>query len=535
MNTIKIFLIVSILFNLSISIELCIDVVHPTHVPIRDWWGILIDSLESWGVNIHLPDTSYEWGPDYISCCDKIWIIGEGCHAYEELQKISLIGHVKSGKPLSVYATTTFLFPGCTVNTIADLLEYNKWNTTVKISYRPATPPNYVTKDFLNYPLLNGIDSLTFGSMETYVKCGNNCYPLVFGSDYYNYKFIYVAISYPFIYDTNCSYITVLYGFHMWENCEFGGEHWNYDDFKLTKNILLAPNRFDFPCPVPKLYQISVTSIPHCANPGDTVRICGRNLWRGKTESLGGDIEIYIGATEPVPHEYDTIVIPIRYSQDYTGDSTWLEFIMPDLPPGTYHIRLGHKAITFYAGEITVPCTMHADIFPDCADPGDVITISGENLVEPISITVGDSVVSAVSYSDDRSKVSFRCPWLPRGRYRVNLSWHDMFIASGTIEIPCPHRCERFPNPITPNFDAINDFAQFEFDGIFVKPARIHIFDIHGHEIRTIDVPTGLSAKQHARWDGTDDGGNPVPEGVYIYTIEVAGEVVCEGTITVAR
>ena len=154
MNIIKIFLIVSILFNLSISIELCIDVIHPTHVPIRDWWGILIDSLESWGANIHLPDTSYEWGPDYISCCDKIWIIGEGCHAYEELQKISLIGHVKSGKPLSVYATTTFLFPGCTVNTIADLLEYDKWNTTVKILYQPPTPQYYVTKDFLNYPLL---------------------------------------------------------------------------------------------------------------------------------------------------------------------------------------------------------------------------------------------------------------------------------------------------------------------------------------------------------------------------------------------
>ena len=96
------------------------------------------------------------------------------------------------------------------------------------------------------------------------------------------------------------------------------------------------------------------------------------------------------------------------------------------------------------------------------------------------------------------------------------------------------NRCKSFPNPITPNFDAINDFAQFEFDGIFVKPALIHIFDIHGHEVRTIDVPAGLSAKQHARWDGTDDGGNPVPEGVYIYTIEVAGEVVCEGTVTVA-
>ena len=95
--------------------------------------------------------------------------------------------------------------------------------------------------------------------------------------------------------------------------------------------------------------------------------------------------------------------------------------------------------------------------------------------------------------------------------------------------------CYSFPNPITPNADNINDYVQFHFGEIFVKPARIHIFGIHGHEIRTIDVPAGLSAKQHARWDGTDDGGNPVPEGVYIYTIEVADEIVCEGTITIAR
>ena len=95
--------------------------------------------------------------------------------------------------------------------------------------------------------------------------------------------------------------------------------------------------------------------------------------------------------------------------------------------------------------------------------------------------------------------------------------------------------CNDYPDPFTPNSDVINDYVQFIFHYLRFRPAQIHIFDIHGHEIRTIDVPAGLSAKQRARWDGTDDGGNPVPEGVYIYTIEVAGEVVCEGTVTVAR
>jgi len=601
------------MFKILMSIELLINVVNSEHLPIGNNWSILIDSLRSWGANIDTI-TLYEWSPDTIFYYDKIFIIGEGYHLYTDNQKDALVNYVRSGKSLSIFIIDIFYrIPGIYDNTLVDLLECDKWNTTVNVLYQPYTFAPLITKNFLNFFLLDGIDSLTFSSIIAYMKCGNNCYPFVIGID--QNIFVFVAIIYPFIYNDSCSYITVLFGFHMWEDMEFGRPRWNHDNFELTKNILLAPSHFDFPCPVPEPYQISVISIPPCATPGDTVRIYGRNLWRGKTESLGGDIEIYIGATEPVPHEYDTIVIPIRYSQDYTGDSTWLEFIMPDLPPGTYPIRLGHKAITFDAGDIIVPCPIVAEIpecanpgdtvvvsgvnlipdivikiddiiiepinyalgydtieficpllppgdheisffwdtleifsgsilipcptasasFPECADPGDVITISGENLVEPISITVGDSVISAVSYSDDRSKVSFRCPWLPRGRYWVNLSWHDMSVASGTIEIPCPHRCERFPNPITPNFDAVNDFAQFEFDGIFVKPAQIHIFDIHGHEVRTIDVPAGLSAKQYARWDGTDDGGNPVPEGVYIYTIEVAGEIVCEGTVTVAR
>ena len=539
MNSVKVFLIIFTTFCLSISIELLFNVVQAGHLPIDSNWSVLIDSLESWGANVDTVEL-YKWSPDSIFCYDKVWIIGEGLEPFfSEAQMLSLINYVKSGKPISIFVIVGLPHRGA----LDDLVKDEKWSTTIRISsniYFGHTPGDiYISKmkNFLNFFLLRNVDSLTFVKYAK-VECGNNCYPFVvdFNTDYIgaastDYTLIRSAICYPFIKFNICSYITIQNGFHMWEDVEYHEPEWNHDNFELTKNILLAPSHFDFPCPVPEPYQISVTSIPPCANTGDTVRICGRNLWRGKTESLGGDIEIYIGATEMVPHDYDTLVIPIRYAPD----STWLEFIMPDLPPGTYPIRLGHKAITFYAGEITVPCPMHADIFPECADPGDVITISGENLVEPISITMGDSVVSAVSYSDDRSKVSFRCPWLPRGRYRVNLSWHDMFIASGTIEIPCPHRCERFPNPITPNFDAINDFAQFEFDGIFVKPAQIHIFDIHGHEIRTIDVPAGLSAKQHARWDGTDDGGNPVPEGVYIYTIEVAGEIVCEGTVTVAR
>ncbi|MCD6418021.1 gliding motility-associated C-terminal domain-containing protein [bacterium] len=95
--------------------------------------------------------------------------------------------------------------------------------------------------------------------------------------------------------------------------------------------------------------------------------------------------------------------------------------------------------------------------------------------------------------------------------------------------------CSRAPNPFTPNGDGVNDYCQFTFDGLGSESAVLRIFDIHSHEVRRIEVPAGLSAKQHARWDGRDNNGNPLPEGIYLYTIEVFGEVVCDGSVVIAR
>ena len=599
-------------------------------------WGVLFDSLRSWGARLTISTQPNNWNPSELDSYDVIWLIGSDLvpHPYNDSQKIFLQNRIKDCRKVILWIYGSTLSPE---DRFINILLDTNWETTVSISYYTSgVAPNYIASRIIfKFSFSEGIDSLMLYNPMV-VNCGNNCYPFIL-FEYNGIPYPAGVISYPYVNQNNCGYLLIMEGTDTWETYAYfppvNPDLSEWRMFRLPKNFLLnsiSEPDCRFPCSVPEPYQISVTSIPPCANPGDTVRICGRNLWRGKTESLGGDIEIYIGATEPVPHEYDTIVIPIRYSQDYTGDSTWLEFIMPDLPPGTYPIRLGHKAITFDAGDIIVPCPMVTEIpecanpgdtvivsgvnllpdiviqiddtiiepinyalgydtlefvcpslpagahdisffwdtleifsgsilipcpptieipecanpgdtvvvsgvnlfpdiviqigdliiepisyalgydtleficpsipsgahqisffwdtleifsgsilipcptasasFPECADPGDVVTISGENLIEPIRIVVGDSVVSAVSYSEDRSRVSFRCPWLPRGRYQVNLSWHDMFVASGTIEIPCPHRCERFPNPITPNFDAINDLRSSSSMGYLSNP-----------------------------------------------------------------
>jgi len=97
------------------------------------------------------------------------------------------------------------------------------------------------------------------------------------------------------------------------------------------------------------------------------------------------------------------------------------------------------------------------------------------------------------------------------------------------------HSCERFPNPFTPNADGVNDYVQFYYPDFFLEAGEILIFDSHERLVKRISVPTGGAAKVAARWDGTDEHGNPLPPGLYVYIITVRGELVCEGTVTLAR
>ena len=95
--------------------------------------------------------------------------------------------------------------------------------------------------------------------------------------------------------------------------------------------------------------------------------------------------------------------------------------------------------------------------------------------------------------------------------------------------------CSRMPNPFTPNSDEINDYCQFTFPGLLFKKANIFIYDKYGILVRDISITPGADAKQSARWDGKDYNGKNLPQGLYIYIVEVDGEIVCEGTVTIAR
>jgi flagellar hook assembly protein FlgD len=65
--------------------------------------------------------------------------------------------------------------------------------------------------------------------------------------------------------------------------------------------------------------------------------------------------------------------------------------------------------------------------------------------------------------------------------------------------------------------------------------AIIYIYNLHNIEVKKLTVSVESKAKYDAQWDGTDKHGNLLPEGLYIYLIIVDDNIVCEGTVTIAR
>ena len=114
-------------------------------------------------------------------------------------------------------------------------------------------------------------------------------------------------------------------------------------------------------------------------------------------------------------------------------------------------------------------------------------------------------------------------------------NWSESAVWWYFIEPAIP--CGIHPNPFTPNGDGFNDFVVFDYPYMFSERAELIIYDRWNREIWHSNIGPVNSFFSHSlrKWDGKDDSGSEVESGVYIYVIIVDGEVVCNGSVTVAR
>jgi len=84
------------------------------------------------------------------------------------------------------------------------------------------------------------------------------------------------------------------------------------------------------------------------------------------------------------------------------------------------------------------------------------------------------------------------------------------------------------PGVFTPNHDGINDRTAIVFrvsQVIGHAPLKVQVYDLAGRLKATLaDMPTE-SDSFRLEWDGRDDSGETVPPGLYVYRVELAGDV----------
>jgi len=86
-----------------------------------------------------------------------------------------------------------------------------------------------------------------------------------------------------------------------------------------------------------------------------------------------------------------------------------------------------------------------------------------------------------------------------------------------------------YPNPITPNEDGFNDYANFVVPDSISGSVTVKIYSITGSKVRE------FSGINHStlQWDGRDENGNMLRPGPYIYIVQSENKTLSNGTVTI--
>ncbi len=262
-------------------------------------------------------------------------------------------------------------------------------------------------------------------------------------------------------------------------------------------------------------------------NPSSLVVSLGSNIYSGSSLTFLGDTVLL-----PLPDMVhgDTLVVTVLEAEDILGNSieeevSW-SFVFDFMPPYVYILTPDSSVIT---DEDVISIVLGDDI---SALNIDSLNVYINDMLEPQPYDITDSILTLLIPEIIGSLYVELTGIMDTAGYCGNNIFGDTTFA---FLIPGDFICETDPSVFTPNGDDYNPVVRFTYPKMDVAQSTIRIFDIDGRAVRKMDIHTSFPESGEAFWDGNNQENAPVRPGIYIYTIETNGKVICKGTVVLAR
>jgi len=144
-----------------------------------------------------------------------------------------------------------------------------------------------------------------------------------------------------------------------------------------------------------------------------------------------------------------------------------------------------------------------------CDNPGGyVLCDAKKNQYNPMIAIVGNEAFAI--WADGRSSGKTEI----LGLYAQKLSNEIVALDDPTTPSICQFKLiQNYPNPFNPSTNikfSINDIT---------NPYTLNIYNLKGQLVKTLVKGNLEKGTHNIIWDGTDDNGNPVSSGIYLYSL----------------
>ncbi|KPK73272.1 hypothetical protein AMJ87_02240 [candidate division WOR_3 bacterium SM23_60] len=151
-----------------------------------------------------------------------------------------------------------------------------------------------------------------------------------------------------------------------------------------------------------------------------------------------------------------------------------------------------------------------------CAEPGIILTIA-------LNPAAADSLIDVQVFIDsgpDTAILNYRAYSLGDTTQRDSFNLYA--ISELSVEEEDNHEAGQPTMSVFPNPFSQQTGVCFEVDNRQQSVASIKIYDLSGRVVKSFGSLPYAPSPVHVGWDGVDDGGRVVPEGVYFVRVEGA-------------